>query len=140
MPPPLYGQQDVVYGAVTGRKRVNEPTRMNAWKTWSPLWLALVLTLALGSVASGQATEYGEPVFDVTTSVRRLQTQSELEAELSFGAPVTSILFAFGGVAEYALISMALQDMDLEVGERTNLFGFSPSWTRRPSRGAEALS
>lgn len=68
-------------------------------------------------------SESGDPLFDVTTSQRRLQSSSDFEYELGIGMLFSPMMFTFGNPFEYGFLVMGLQELEPEVGERTNIFG-----------------
>lgn len=72
---------------------------------------------------TGQMTEDGQPIFDVTTSMRRNQSLEELQASVSMGAFSMDSAFTFGNPFMLTAIVMATRDLDFEVGERLSLFG-----------------
>lgn len=58
-----------------------------------------------------------------STSERRRIPESKLYEVLSFGTFAFSSLPAFGTPFQLVMIAQSLSEMDLEVGERMNLFG-----------------
>ena len=72
---------------------------------------------------TGAASPDGEPLFDVTTSYRRLLSESRLQESLSFGVFAFENMLVFGGPFELSFVLGALPDMEFEVGERMTILG-----------------
>lgn len=73
---------------------------------------------------TGDVDEDGEPMYDVMIATTRPMAGNNVADVLLWGGMMDGMTFTFGNPFELMFLLPAFQDIEMEVGERTNIFGF----------------
>lgn len=92
--------------------------------SWDGHMLSRQFSYTLGVRPSGNFDANGDELFHVFIGTERAMAGEKLSEHVSWGGMMDGFTFVFGNPLESMMILAVFDDIELEVGERTNIFGF----------------